>query len=123
MNPNESTSPQEDKERIEKDAIRYEDKNPYDAIHSAYFMGAITEHRRNAACRQSIAELKEKLIFRETQLVEQYAYLNEEIRDCKKSLNELIKIIEAHKGDISSEKMIILYNSESAIERAKALIK
>jgi hypothetical protein len=38
-------------------------------------------------------------------------------------LKELIKIIEAHKGDISSEKMIILYNSESAIERAKALIK
>jgi hypothetical protein len=91
VNPNESTSPQEDKERIEKDAIRYEDKNPYDAIHSAYFMGAITEHRRNAALRQS--------------------------------LKELIKIIEAHKGDISSEKMIILYNSESVIERAKALIK
>jgi hypothetical protein len=91
VNPNESTSPQEDKERIEKDAIRYEDKNPYDAIHSAYFMGAITEHRINAALRQS--------------------------------LKELIKIIEAHKGDISSEKMIILYNSESAIERAKALIK
>jgi hypothetical protein len=91
VNPNESTSAPEEKERIEKDAIRYEDQNPYDAIHSAYFMGAITEHRRNAALRQS--------------------------------LKELIKIIEAHKGDISSEKMIILYNSESAIERAKALLK
>ena len=36
----------ENKERIEKEAIQYEDKNPYDAIHSAYFMGAITEHKR-----------------------------------------------------------------------------
>jgi hypothetical protein len=84
MNPNESTSPQEDKERIEKDAIRYEDKNPYDAIHSAYFMGAITEHRRNAACHQSIAEL--------TVIAEDYHSF--------------------------SKRQI-----ESAIERAKALIK
>lgn len=33
-----------EQERIEKDAIEYEDKNPYDSIHSAYYMGAKNEH-------------------------------------------------------------------------------
>jgi len=79
-----------EKERIEKDAIQYEDKNPYDAIHSAYYMGAITEHRKNA-----------------------------QVLD---SLKKMISIAEAHKGEMTPEKMIIIYESESAIERAKSLI-
>jgi hypothetical protein len=94
VNPNESTSSQEDKERIEKDAIRYEDKNPYDAIHSAYFMGAITEHRRNAALRQSIAELT-------------------------KFLEGFTKGIEPK----TFKELSYLDEIKSAIERAKALIK
>lgn len=37
---------QEILKRIEYESIQFEDKHPFDAIHSAYFMGAISERNK-----------------------------------------------------------------------------
>ena len=90
MKPEEGNTGVE-KERIEKDAIQYEDRNPYDAIHSAYFMGAITEYRRNAAL---IAALKELIPIAEQMAeVSIDEYSNEEYAEQVRSAIERAKTL------------------------------
>ena len=119
-----------EKERIEKDAIQYEDRNPYDAIHSAYFMGAITEYRRNAALIAALKELKEeyelfkKGIARGSEL---YAHLKFDDQPftpyqlCLQSLKELIPMCERwNRLNIKDQEWM---ERKSTIERAKTLIE